>query len=167
MKFLSWFAAPASTEFRKWKPLADQGDAAAQLILGIMYKDGKGVPQNSREAACWYRLAADQGDVMSQYSLGIMYAKGMGVPQDSREATRWYRLAAKQGDAAAQYNLGIMYDKGEGVPQDYVQAHMWLNLAAAQGYKESSDARDQVAGEMSQSQIEEAQRLAREWKPKK
>lgn len=48
-----------------------------------------------------------------------------------------------------------------------MQARMWLNLAAAQGNKEASDARDKLAQEMTSSQIEEAERLAREWKPKK
>jgi TPR repeat protein len=46
----------------KWYRLAaDQGDANGQYILGIMYADGKGVPQNYAEAMKWYRLAADQG----------------------------------------------------------------------------------------------------------
>jgi hypothetical protein len=48
-----------------------------------------------------------------------------------------------------------------------VQARMWFNLAAAQGVKQAAEARDRLAPKMSSVQIEEAQRLAREWKPKK
>jgi TPR repeat protein len=59
-----------------------------------------------------------------------------------------------------------MYRTGQGVPQDYVQAHMWANLAAAQNYKNALVTRNLIAKKMSQSQIAEAQRLAREWKPK-
>jgi len=44
---------------------------------------------------------------------------------------------------------------------------MWFNLAAAQGVKQAAEARDRLAPKMSSAQIEEAQRLAREWKPKK
>lgn len=132
-----------------------------------MYDKGQGVRQDFKEAARWYRLAADQGDASAQSNLGLLYANGQGVRQDIKEALRWYRLAADQGNAPAQSNLGFLYYKGEGVPQDYVQAHMWLNLAAAQGLKESADFREKVARKMSQSQIEEAQKLAREWKQKK
>ena len=56
-----------------------------------------------------------------------------------------------------------MYHRGDGVPQDYVQAHMWWNLAAAQGNEYGIEHRDLVAGHLTPSQIEEAQRLAREW----
>ncbi len=50
--------------------------------------------------------------------------------------------------------------------QDYVQAHMWYSLAAAQGEKEASKGRDILAEKMTPAQIAEAQKLAREWKPK-
>jgi uncharacterized protein len=63
-----------------------------------------------------------------------------------------------------------MYSRGEGVPQDFVQAHMWFNLAAAQGPPVLSTMaqkhRDEIAEKMTPAQIAEAQRLAREWKPK-
>ena len=79
-------------------------------------------------------------------------------------------MAAEQGNAAAQYNIGVMYYKGQGVPQDYVQAHMWFNLAAsrleAEKRNEAVKNRDIIASRMTPAQIAEAQRLAREWKPK-
>ena len=80
-------------------------------------------------------------------------------------------LAAEQGQADAQIALGFMYYFGHGVPQDYVQAHMWSNLAAS-GYipgktrDQSVKDRDIVAEKMTPAQIAEAQKLAREWKPK-
>jgi hypothetical protein len=52
-----------------------------------------------------------------------------------------------------------------GVLQDYVRAHMWFNLSAAQGYQDAVKNRDMVALRMTPSQIAEAQKLAREWKP--
>jgi TPR repeat protein len=63
--------------------------------------------------------------------------------------------------------LGIMYDLGgHGVPQDYVQAHMWFNLAGASGNADAVKNRETVAAKMTPEQISEAQRLAREWKPR-
>ena len=52
------------------------------------------------------------------------------------------------------------------MPQDYVLAHKWLNLAAVEGDKESEKARNLVEKLMTSAEIAEAQRLAREWKPK-
>jgi TPR repeat protein len=100
-----------------------------------------------------------------------MYDEGKGVPQDYTEAVKWYRLAAEHGYPDAKFNLGTMYGDGHGVPQDYVQAHMWFNLAAAQ-YADAKDrdraaqARDFTATKMTPAQLAEAQKLAREWKPK-
>ena len=42
------------------RALAEQGDADAQFNLGIMYANGRGVPQDDAEVVRWYRLAADQ-----------------------------------------------------------------------------------------------------------
>src|SRR3990172_5456422 len=71
------------------KSLADQGNADAQTGLGILYDEGKGVPQDFNEAVKWFRKAAEQGDPMAQYFLGTMYANGRGVSQDYEEAVKW------------------------------------------------------------------------------
>ena len=62
----------------------------------------------------------------------------------------------------------IMYEKVNGVLQDYVRAHMWYNIASISGKsKNASKNRDLIAKEMSSSQIETAQKLARECVRKK
>ena len=148
------------------KQQAQKGDAEAQYNLGEMYAIGRVVPKNYAQAHKWFRLAADQGHAKAQTILGAMYEEGLGVPQDYAQAVKWYRLAADQGDASAQNFLGYMYSNGQGVPQDYVQAHMWLNLAAAQGNADGEKNRDLVAKRMTPQQIERAQELGRNWKPK-
>ncbi|HIE87808.1 MAG TPA: sel1 repeat family protein, partial [Gammaproteobacteria bacterium] len=54
----------ASEEDKRWfeetQVEANQGDADAQYLLGLMYANGRGVPQDDKEAVRWYRLAADQ-----------------------------------------------------------------------------------------------------------
>jgi len=120
-----------------------------------------------------WRPLADQGHASAQFLLGGMYALGQGVPQDYAETVRWYRKAADQGDARAQSFLGVMYANGHGVRQDYVQAHKWCNLAAARfPASETEDRekavrnRERVAAKMTPARIAEAERLAREWRPK-
>jgi TPR repeat protein len=152
----------------RYRKAAEQGDALAQTHLGVLYALGLfGVPKDYAQSVAWYRKAAEQGNVLAQNNLGAMYEHGLGVPQDYEQAVAWYRKAAEQGDALAQNNLGLMYRDGRGVPQDYVRAHVWLNLAASDtGYTEAAKNRDDVAAKMTPAQIAEAQRLAREWKPK-
>lgn len=159
-------------EAMKWFRKSAEQDAFNQNYLGILYRDGIDVPQDYNEAVRWFRKSAEQGYADAQHNLGVMYDNGKGVSQDDIEAAKWYRLSAEQGNAGAQNNLGVKYDNGKGVPQDYVQAHMWFNLAAA-GLKDKTDRegaasnRDIAAGKMTPAQIAEAQKLAREWKPKK
>jgi uncharacterized protein len=88
-----------ATAERLLRPLAEQGDADAQNILGLMYYSGQGVPQDYAAAATWFLKAAEQGDTDAQYDLGVMYAKGEGVRQDYAAAVSWYRKAAERGKA--------------------------------------------------------------------
>jgi uncharacterized protein len=151
----------------KWFRLAaKQGDANALYALGLMYYNGQGVAQDYTEAAKWFRLAALWGRTNAQYNLGLMYADGQGVPQDYAEALKWFRLAAERGDRAAQHALGLMYEGGRGLSRDYVVAHMWFDLSAAQGTKTAVTSRDRIERQMTPAQIDEAQKLARDWKAK-
>ena len=149
---------------------AEQGYADAQFHLGHAYYFGKGVPQDHKEAAKWFRKAAEQGIADAQALLGGSYALGKGVPQDHTEAAKWYRKAAEQGHAGAQYALGNAYYHGQGVPKDSVLAYMWCNLAAyklkGEVRENAAESRDLLAENMTREQIAEAQRLAREWAEK-
>ena len=100
--------------------------------------------------------------INAQFTLGNMYREGEGVPQDDKTAVKWYTLAAEPGTAAAQSNLGVMYYNGKGVIQDDVYAHMWWNIVASSGDKDAVTLKDAVSKRMTSSQIEKAQRLARE-----
>src|SRR5580765_6299306 len=155
-----------ATALREWRPLAEQGDARAQYNLGVLYRKGRGVPQDDVQARRWYEKAAAQGQAKAQYNLGTLYLNGGGVPKDYQQALRWFRMAADQGEALAQTKIGIMYDEGQGVPHDVVQAHKWYSLAATNGDKPAAELRDALAKQMTPAQIAEAQKLAREWKPK-
>ena len=74
--------------------------------------------------------------------------------------------AGEQGNAGAQHRLGFMYALGRGVARDYAQAHLWWSLAARQGNKAATNARNKLASKVTPSQIAEAEKFAREWKPK-
>ncbi|MDR2220364.1 MAG: sel1 repeat family protein [Methylobacillus sp.] len=80
---------------------AEQGNVDAQLELGWMYENGKGVPQDYKEAITWYRKAAEQGDADGQLFLGMMYLEGKGVPRNLVLAYMLFNLAAVEGDDVA------------------------------------------------------------------
>jgi predicted aspartyl protease len=151
--------------YQMFQPLADLGIAEAQYSLGVMSENGWGVPQDYAEALRWFRKAADQGNTLAQYNLAFMHKKGWGVPQDYAEALRWFRKAADQGYDYAQFDLGLMYANSEGIARDYVHAYMWFNLSAAKGNQSAAQYRELIAGQMSDVQIAEAQKLTREYVP--
>ena len=154
--------------------LAELGIPSSQRTLGMMYEIGVGISKSDAEAVKWYRKAAESGLADAQKRLAHMHYSGRGVPQDYAKAVKWYRRAAEQGNAMAQYNLSLRYANGEGLPQDFTQAHKWANLAASRYSANETELRDKavknretIAKKMTPAQIAEAQRLAREWKPKK
>ena len=151
---------------RELRKLAQGGDASAQNELGLLYYEGRGVVQNHRKAKEWFDKAVEQGHAGAQVNLGTLYLHGDGAPKSSQMALFWFTRAAGQEDALALAKLGLMYSQGRGVLQDFIQAHMWYNLSAARGEGRSAEARDALAKHMTPVQIAEAQRLAREWRPR-
>ena len=110
----------------------------------------------------WTSLA-EQGDAKARFNLGIMYERGQGVLPDYKTAVKWYILSAEQGYAKAQYNLGVMYALGQGVIADKVYAHMWGNILNSNGHEDGKKIMDYLLKQgMTPSQIEEAERLAKE-----
>jgi TPR repeat protein len=79
------------------QPLADKGNAEAQLYVGLMYDNGEGVAVDYRQAVLWYTRSAEQGNPTAQYNLGMMYANGLSVPMDGVQALKWFNLAALTG----------------------------------------------------------------------
>jgi TPR repeat protein len=144
-------------------PVAAQGSAKAQGILGSMYMRGEGVPLNAMVAAGWLRRAAEQGNMAAQSNLGRLYFHGRGVRRNYGEAVRWFRSAALQGDVSAQACLAGLYAIGEGVERDYVLAHVWYSRAvtAANNEFDVSSLRE-LEKKMTPEQREAAARLLRD-----
>lgn len=123
------FAGEYAKALAELRPLAEQGNAAAQTHLGVMYAAGHGVEKNEATAVAWYRKAAQQGDSNGQYALGIMYAQGRGIARDEQQAVHWMRLAAEQGHIDAMYDLSLMFLEGRGTTQNKAVAYALQNLS--------------------------------------
>lgn len=72
-------------------------------------------------------------------------------------------LGSGRTGADVFFELGMMHATGRTVPTDLVAAHKWFNVAATRGSKEAARLRRELAREMSQEEIAEAQRAARDW----
>ncbi len=152
-------------------PPVERGLAVVEALVGDIYYMGHGVPKDYVKAVKWYKRAADKGNALSQSTLGDVYYYGYGVPQNYVEAAKWWQRAADQGVHVAQLNLSVMFANGDGVAKNLVKSHMYANLAAS-GLPPGKDRdtaasnRDYVTSLMTPKQIFEAQRLAKEWRPK-
>ena len=73
--------------------------------------------------------------------------------------------AVAQGPVTADtmFSLGMMYSSGHEVPVDLITAHKWFNIAAMKGHAEAARLRREIAAEMADAEIGQAQRAARDW----
>ena len=125
-----------ATELRILRPLAEQGNADAQVHRRSAYAVGLAARQNYEKAAKWFRLSAAQGNAAAEYSLGNLYFQAMGVAQDYGRAHIWLSLGLRSfGDASVLLSPD-MYD-----------------LVMRRRF-------DSVAKKMTAGQIAEAQKLA-------
>ena len=65
-----------------YRKAADQGMAAAQCGLGVLYEEGRGVTKSDEKALQWYQEAALQGSSRACCNMGQMLEVGRGVAQN-------------------------------------------------------------------------------------
>jgi TPR repeat protein len=125
---------------------ADQGYVRAQWMLGHLYAEGQGVPEDDRHA---FDIFAG---IVAQYArdnprgpdaafiadafvaLGDYYRGGAVAPADFDRARQLYLHAATYfASPAAQYELAILFYDGDLGASDPVQAVRWARLAAENG----------------------------------
>ena len=114
---------------------ADQGSAAGEDGVGLLYARGLGVAKDEAKALEWFKKAGYAGDANAQVRLAAMYETGQGgVTKDDKEAVKWWRWAADEGDLRAELRLGELYGAGRGVAADPGEAVRWRRKAAEAGY---------------------------------
>lgn len=114
-------------------PLADEGDAVAQEVLGFLYSRGEGIPRDDAVALHWFTLAAEAGRTEAQFELGQIYRDGIGAAADGKTALFWLRRAAEQGKADAYSAVAELYLGQHGIPADPAAASEWFLRGAEHG----------------------------------
>ena len=114
-------------------PLAEQGNAVAQLKLGIIFSRGKTGSPDQVAALRWFTKAAEQGQVEAQFELGRIYRDGLGTRVDGNAAVSWLERAAEKDTPHALNALGELYLGHQNVPQDFAVARSWFLRGAQEG----------------------------------
>ena len=81
---------------------AEGGNARAQVVIGILYAEGRGVPKDEQESVRWYKLAAAQGEAKAQRRVGYHYAVGRGAPRIIRK--RYVGIVSRRSRAMQTLN---------------------------------------------------------------
>jgi TPR repeat protein len=89
------------------KTCADD-DARCAVVLGVLLREGSGVPRDLKESANRLRQADMAGEPWGSYQLALSFQQGLGVPKDERKARVLYEKAAKAGVAEAAAQLGVL-----------------------------------------------------------
>lgn len=112
------------------KPAAD---ARAQLIRGLKYLNGTGVPIDTARAKTLIERAALRSDPVAENLMGVFYQTGTGEAANMPSAVAWYEKAAGHGNIKAMTNLGKLYAGGWQQGTDFNKAARWFSKAAAAG----------------------------------
>ena len=162
---------PNYADADRWlRMAATQGDAEAQLWLGLGYKRGFFGGIDYQESLKWLRKSAAQGLPDAQVCLGQTYQYGEGVPKSNDRAAYWFKRAADHlsdlSTFEAEVELVYMYSDGR-LKGDDVDAYMWFVVVDSSVDPAIDPATDddlkEVAKRMTPGKIAEAQQRARNW----
>ena len=90
-----------------YRKAVEGGLAEANYMLGLAYREGRGVPQDMKAAAAVFERAAQSNHPVSQFELAVMYCNASGVPRDLERALVCYEAAARAGHRLAVYNFRL------------------------------------------------------------
>jgi TPR repeat protein len=160
--------APKYADAERWlREAATQGDAEAQLWLGIGYDREYFGRIDYEESLKWLRKSAAQGLPDAQVALAQMYEDGHGVPKSDEHAAYWNRRAADHfsdvsGVFQAETQLAYMYRDGR-LKGNKIEAFKWLAIVAAAVDPATDEDTNEISESMTQAQIAEARHEVDEW----
>lgn len=130
---------------------AEDGHPGAETAYGIALRSGAGVAQNAERARQHFRSAAGAGDAEAMIQLATM-----SEPDDARH---WLTRASETGYAPAMLFLSDLWIK-----RDPVEALAWLYTSVTLSGDDAARKRAAaLAKEMTAKEIEEAQKLGRQY----
>lgn len=87
---------------------AEQGNPAAQAVVGNMYHNGLGVDKDMRKAVGWWEKSAENCNAWAQNAVAHSYYDEVSVPRDPEKAYYWISLAGHFGYADAASGIEVV-----------------------------------------------------------
>jgi len=134
-EFLSHVLNRKGNPIELMEKYAFNGSGAAQISLGALKLEGKGVEKNISEAIFWLKRAFNSKNPKSGLLLFSIYVNGIGVNEDMAKARTFLKASADLGVPAAQYYYAGMLLEGEGGIFDEDTAMEYMVFAADNGHK--------------------------------
>ncbi len=104
---LAWgqLTRPSPAELDALRARAAQGEAQAQLQLGLVFFSGPASEAERIEGAKWLVAASDQGSWQADATLGDVYLRVSGPPEFKTTGLRLLERAARMGSTFALWEL--------------------------------------------------------------
>lgn len=123
--------------FELMEDYAYKGSPAAQLAIGVLKLEGKGVEKNVPEAIFWLKRAYIGNNPKSGLMLSTVYSNGIGVKECMTKAREYMKGSADLGVPKAQYYYAGMLFEGEGGPVDEETGIDYMFKAANSGNEDA------------------------------
>ncbi len=120
---------------------AEGGDADAMFELGTMFSYGdKGMPEDPKQAAVWYRRGRDLDHATCTIHLGHCYVQGHGVGKSFSMAMYLYTVAAQNGSEHGCFLLGhSIACEYSGMKRDVQEAARWFSAMKEAPHRDDCD----------------------------
>jgi TPR repeat protein len=138
--------------FEWWLVAAENGNAAAMLLIGETYLYGReGVPgEDLVQAEKYFNQALSAGAVEAETFFGLLHgvkaekARKAGDAKATEQATQkrlaYFQNGAQKGASSAMYQLALMYRFGDYVKVDLQKAIEWYTKSTAAGNSDAAEA---------------------------
>lgn len=84
---------------------AEEGDPICQNMVGVCYRDGRGVSQDLKAAEEWFRKSALQNHLKAQSNLALVMGVESPQSEHREEALTWLLIASEQAEPTATKTL--------------------------------------------------------------
>jgi hypothetical protein len=111
----------------------DRRNGASCFILGSLYSEGAGVPQDGKHALELFKKSCDADWWRGCGRLAQSYLHGQGTAADPRLAIETFEKACRGGNPASCAEVAMLYNRGVGGVQDHALAMRRLRRACDLG----------------------------------
>lgn len=119
------------------KALSEEGNVAAQCVLGTYYETGLFGEKKPDEAMKWEQTSADAGYPKCELGYGMNLYNGKLIAKNIDEGLTYLKRSSAHGDPQASYFLATEYYNGTNLPINLDASKMYAQKGADDGYAPS------------------------------